>query len=109
VLCTLCAALPSSLLGGPIVLRVFLETYLRSEPGSAQEVTNTHPQSNSTLGKLSQCVVVVMNVCYNHSKGSFILLITNLFYALKCMQLLVDNLQVFLWLLGIFSSTYLLN
>jgi hypothetical protein len=87
-----------------------LETYLRSEPGSSQEVTNTHPQSKSTLGKLSQfVVVVVMNVCYNHSKGSVILLITNLFYALKFMQLLVDNLQVFLWLLGIFSSTYLLN
>jgi hypothetical protein len=40
VLCTLCIAFLSGLLGGPIVLRVLLETCLRSEPGSAQEVTN---------------------------------------------------------------------
>jgi hypothetical protein len=38
-LCIMCTTLPSSLPGGPIVLRVLLETYLRLEPGSTQ-VTN---------------------------------------------------------------------
>jgi hypothetical protein len=38
-LCTLCAMFPSGLPRGPIVLRILLETYLRSKPWSAQ-VTN---------------------------------------------------------------------
>jgi hypothetical protein len=36
-LCTLCAALPSGLPGGSIVLEGFVGNLLRSEPGSAQE------------------------------------------------------------------------
>jgi hypothetical protein len=72
-LCTLCVALPSGLLGGPIVLEGFVGNLLRSEHGSTQEEVigrNIQPtirckELNVTLNN-EKCAMMLTNGIINH-------------------------------------------